>query len=68
MSEGRAFHEHGIPHVAPVKTRQVESKPEPTPEELAAEAAKKAEREARIAAAKAAKAAKAAQETESAKE
>lgn len=57
-----------FPHVAPVKTRQVESKPEPTPEELAAEAAKKAEREVRIAAAKAAKAAKAAQEVESAKE
>ena len=57
-----------FPHVAPVKTRQVESKPEPTPEELAAEAAKKAEREARIVAAKAAKAAKAAQEAESAKE
>ena len=54
-----------FPHVAPVKTRQVESKPEPTPEELAAEAAKKADREARIAAAKAAKAA---QEAESAKE
>ena len=47
-----------FPHVATAIAPQVLNKPEPTPEELAAEAAKKAEREARIAAAKAAKAAK----------
>lgn len=50
-----------FPHVATAISSQVETKPAPTPEELAAEAAKKAEREARIAAAKAAKAAKEAQ-------
>ncbi len=54
-----------IPHVATAIACEVLGKPAPTPEELAAEAAKKAEREARIAAAKAAKAAK---EAESAKE
>lgn len=54
-----------IPHVATAITHEVLEKPAPTPEELAAEAAKKAEREARIAAAKAAKATK---EAEAAKE